>query len=85
MRLQVYREAKAQQVLGTLEGLWDAVGMEPGHADREAFARLLSGPSRLHAAVSQKVGTGLLAVNTHCCSRAFWPRHSMWNIVWRLL
>ena len=58
MCLQVYREANARQVLGTLEGLWDAVGMEPGHTDREAFARLLSGPSRLHAAVSQKVGTG---------------------------
>ena len=58
----MYREAEAQQVLGTLEGLWDAVGMEPGHADREAFARLLSGSSRLHATVSQKVGAGLLAV-----------------------
>lgn len=52
----MYREAQAQQVLGTLEGLWDAVGMEPGHADREAFTRLLSGPSRLHAAVRGKVG-----------------------------
>ncbi len=68
--LQEYREQRAEELMGVLSSLWEALEVEQEDVDRGIFARLMSGPARLHGKSIQKVVvaqsvTGLLMA--HIC------------------
>ena len=53
--LQEYREQRAEELMGVLSSLWEALEVEQEDVDRGIFARLMSGPARLHGKSIQKV------------------------------
>lgn len=52
---QEYREQRAEELMGVLSSLWEALEVEQEDVDRGIFARLMSGPARLHGKSIQKV------------------------------
>ena len=57
---QEYREQRAQELMGVLCSLWEALEVEQEDVDRGIFTRLMSGPARLHGKSIQKVPLLLL-------------------------
>ena len=57
LALQDYREQRAEELMGVLNSLWEALEVEQEDVDRGIFVRLMSGPARLHGKSIQKVAT----------------------------
>lgn len=53
--MQDYREQRAEELMGVLSSLWEALEVEQEDVDRGIFVRLMSGPARLHGKSIQKV------------------------------
>lgn len=53
--LQDYREQRAEELMGVLNSLWEALEVEQEDVDRGIFVRLMSGPACLHGKSIQKV------------------------------
>ena len=53
--MQEHRRQQGENLLATLDSLWDALDTPQDDLDRELFARLMSGPARLHQATMDKV------------------------------
>lgn len=62
--LQDYREQRAEELMGVLNSLWEALEVEQEDVDRGIFVRLMSGPARLHGKSIQKVCN-------HCLTAVF--------------
>ncbi|KAL3159772.1 hypothetical protein ABBQ38_010177 [Trebouxia sp. C0009 RCD-2024] len=52
--IQEYREQRAEELMGVLSSLWEALEVEKEDVDRGIFVRLMSGPARLHGKSIQK-------------------------------
>ncbi|DBB10062.1 hypothetical protein WJX82_001864 [Trebouxia sp. C0006] len=52
--IREYREQRAEELMGVLSSLWEALEVEQEDVDRGIFARLMSGPARLHGKSIQK-------------------------------
>lgn len=55
LALQDYREQRAEELMGVLNSLWEALEVEQEDVDRGIFIRLMSGPACLHGKSIQKV------------------------------
>ena len=64
--VQDYREQRAEELMGVLNSLWEALEVEQEDVDRGIFVRLMSGPARLHGKSIQKVST--IAVTALICT-----------------
>ncbi len=76
--LQEYREQRAEELMGVLSSLWEALEVEQEDVDRGIFARLMSGPARLHGKSIQKV----LAAHSKCqlvCVCVSWCQRSTYG------